>query len=265
MGPFAMANGFDRVVDRLKIEEKTFATAWGQCDEDTFNQALKEFDAIHAKGKPFFAEIVTVSNHRPYTFPEGKGNIRPKLQGKREGAVRYADHAVGEFLRKAEERPFFRDTVFVIVADHWARVSGKQEIPMYSYHIPILLYAPGFIAPGRVDTPGSQMDLAPTLLGLLNFSYVSTFMGRDLLKIRPEEGRLLVSHNHDVGYCRDGIMVVLGLKKTVHCYDYDLETYQMRRFENAEMDRCGRLLEEAVAYFQTAYHLYDKGLYRIGD
>lgn len=182
MNYFFGQNGY-RIVDRAAVSksEVTFANAWGACDEDLLRWTLREADRDHAAGTPFFHFVMTTSNHRPYTYPEGRIDLPPKVS-RRAGAVKYTDYAIGEFLRAASTHPWYRDTVFVIVADHCASSAGKTSLPVNRYHIPMLIFAPGGqIAPGVVDTLCSQIDYAPTLLGLLGGDYPSRFFGRDLL------------------------------------------------------------------------------------
>lgn len=182
MNYFFGQNGY-RIVDRSAVpkSEVTFANAWGACDEDLLRWTLREADRDHAGGTPFFHFVMTTSNHRPYTYPEGRIDLPPKVS-RRAGAVKYTDYAIGEFLRAACAHPWYRDTVFVIVADHCASSAGKTSLPVNRYHIPMLIFAPGGqIAPGVVDTLCSQIDYAPTLLGLLGGDYPSRFFGRDML------------------------------------------------------------------------------------
>jgi phosphoglycerol transferase MdoB-like AlkP superfamily enzyme len=129
MNAFFGANGY-KVVDRraLKSEDIHHETIWGVADEDLFTLALREVDASHAAGKPFFAHVMTTSNHRPYTYPAGRIDI-PSGTG-REGAVKYTDWAIGRFLEEARSRPWFDDTVFVIVADHCA-AAGPLSHPAH--------------------------------------------------------------------------------------------------------------------------------------
>ncbi|MFH1496528.1 MAG: LTA synthase family protein, partial [Verrucomicrobiota bacterium] len=182
MNYFFGQNGY-RIVDRAAVpkSEVTFANAWGACDEDLLRWTLREADRDHAAGTPFFHFVMTTSNHRPYTYPEGRIDLPSKVS-RRAGAVKYTDYAIGEFLRAASTHPWYRDTVFVIVADHCASSAGKTNLPVNRYHIPMLIFAPGGqIAHGVVDTLCSQIDYAPTLLGLLGGDYPSRFFGRDLL------------------------------------------------------------------------------------
>lgn len=188
MNVFFESNGF-RVVDRATIPdaEKTFANAWGICDEDLLNAALRDADASHAAGKPFYQFVLTTSNHRPFTYPDGKIDV--PSGSSRSGAIKYTDYAIGRFLQEAAKKPWFADTVFVIVGDHTAGSAGKTELSSANYHIPCLIYSPGNVQPRTVDTLSSQIDVAPTLFGLLGWSYASPFYGNNILAMPAARGR----------------------------------------------------------------------------
>ena len=109
---------------------------------------------------------MTTSNHKPYTFPAGIPGV-PEKGGGREAGVRYADYAIGRFFEMAKSKPWFDDTLFVIVADHGARVYGREDIPISTYEIPLLIYSPRHIKPSQVATLTSQIDVAPKALRLI--------------------------------------------------------------------------------------------------
>ena len=130
MNYFFGQNGFD-VVDRRSIRSIRFANIWGVSDEDLFDHSLAYLDSIHASGKPFFSIIMTTSNHKPFTFRPGLERLGiPPEGGGRGAGVRYADFALGEFLRHAKDHAWFDDTIFVVAADHGARVYGAEQIPL---------------------------------------------------------------------------------------------------------------------------------------
>ncbi len=258
MNTFFGGNGY-RVVDRNSVgrDDITFANAWGACDEDLFRWTLREADAGAAMGRPFHYFVMTTSNHRPYTFPDGRIDLPSKVSG-RAGAVKYTDHAIGQFLREAATRPWFKDTVFVIVADHCASSAGKSDLPVQNYHIPLIIYSPGGqIAPGRIRTLTSQMDYAPTLLGLLNWSYPSRFFGHDVRRIDPTEAHALVGTYQKLGHLEKGELVVLGPQHDARTYRYDPDTgAQVPAAPSAYAE------EEAISYYQAASLLYRRGRYR---
>ncbi len=258
MNTFFGGNGY-RVVDRNSVsrDDITFANAWGACDEDLFRWTLREADAGAASGRPFHYFVMTTSNHRPFTFPEGRIDLPSRTSG-RAGAVKYTDHAIGQFLREAAARPWFKDTVFVIVADHCASSAGKTELPVQNYHIPLIIYAPGGqIAPGRIKTITSQIDYAPTLLGLLNWSYPSRFFGHDVRKIDPAEAHALVGTYQKLGHLEKGEFVVLGPQHDARTYRYEAGSGALVPVAPSD---CAE--EEAVSYYQAASILYQRGLYR---
>ncbi|MBI2496440.1 MAG: sulfatase-like hydrolase/transferase [Opitutae bacterium] len=250
-------NGY-RVIDRAGVppEDITFANVWGACDEDLLRWTLREADASAAAGRPFHYFVMTTSNHRPYTFPEGRIDLPSKVSG-RAGAVKYTDYAIGKFLRDAAEKPWFKATVFVIVADHCASSAGRTELPVENYHIPLLIYAPGgHIAPGRIKTLTSQMDYAPTLLGLLNWSYPSRFFGHDVRKINPAEAHALIGNYQKLGHIEKGEFVILR-PRGGSTYKYEFGANTMTPVAD---NAYGTL--EAISYYQGASYLYKHNLYR---
>ena len=183
----------------------TFDNIWGTCDEDTYRVALRDFDAA---AEPFFAHIMTVSNHRPYTYPEGRIEYDGNPMS-RSAAVKYTDYAIGEFIKEASSKPWFANTVFVIMADHCASSAGKTSLPLDGYHIPAFIYSPGFIEPAHVKKVCSQIDVMPTLFNLLGFSYDSRFYGQDVLSDDFRERAFMATYQ-DLGYYADSVLTVLS-------------------------------------------------------
>ncbi|MBU1139620.1 MAG: sulfatase-like hydrolase/transferase [Proteobacteria bacterium] len=255
MNSFFAENAF-AISDRLDIEEPEFTNIWGVSDQDLFRHALGYFDNLSGSGKPFFSIIMTTSNHSPYTFPSGIEGI-PAKDGGRTAGVRYADYALGEFFEKAAAHSWYANTLFVVVADHGARVYGKEQIPMSSYEIPLLIMAPGHIQPRQINTPVSQIDIAPTVLGLLGLSYEAPFFGQDVLAHNDASRILLLNHNHDVALYRDEQLVVLGLRNSVKTYNYLLGSSKFNDIANNR-----DLTELAVSYYQNAFNLFREHMYR---
>lgn len=257
MNAFFSSNGYD-VLDRNQLTRPPrFENIWGVADEDLFDMANDYMDKVARSGKPFFVHIMNTSNHKPFTFRTGleAQGIRPEGGG-RESGVRYADYAQGYFLREAARHPWFDNTIFIIVADHGARVYGRQEIPLKTYEIPLLIFSPKHIAARRVDGLMTQIDIAPTLLGLLGLPYTAPWFGQDVLRV-PEAGRVaFFSHNHDVAILRDDELAILGLQKTVLDKRYDR---QQDAYYPLPPDP--RLNDLAIAYYQTAYELFKSRKY----
>jgi len=256
MNHFFSRNGY-RVIDRTDMDEPKFSNIWGVSDEDLFRNALRIYDQQVARGERLFSVVMTTSNHKPFTFPEGIPGVAPQGGG-REAGVRYADYAIGGFMAALKTRPWFRDALVVIVADHGARVYGRENIPMRSYEIPLLIYSPGHIAPRRVNTVASQLDVAPTVLGLLNISYDSTFFGRDALLGEPDRALVPLNHNRDIGLLVGDALIELGFRKTHTTLRYDFaRNAQKPGLENEDAVR------DTTSLFQVAYELYAHRRYRL--
>jgi len=251
MNYFFSHNGF-AVVDRANLtnHEISFENAWGVCDEDLFAKARAEFSQSYQAHKPFLAIIMTTSNHRPYTYPEGRITI-PSGSG-RKGAVKYTDYAIGKFIRDAQQEPWFQDTVFVIVADHCAYAAGRISLPVKKYVIPLLIYAPDHFPPQKIDKLASQIDIAPTVLGLLNFNYTTNFFGKDIFKMRPDQERAFIGTYQKLGYMKSNLLAVLDVKKRKALCQFDRTTGNMEAHAPDE-----KLINEAISYYQGANYLFE--------
>ena len=256
MNYFFRTNGY-RVIDRTDMEKAKFANIWGVSDEDLFGNAVRVFDEQHARGEKIFSVIMTTSNHKPYTFPPGVNGVAEKGGG-RDAGVRYADYAIGRFFDMAKTRPWFDDTIFVIVADHGARVYGREDIPIRTYEIPLVLYAPKHIKPARVDTLTSQIDVAPTVIGMLNFNYDSTFFGIDVLRDHYPERLIPLNHNRDIALFDGRNLIEIGFRKTSAQYVYDPLTHSQVPV-TIDPERT----KDAIAFFQEAFKLYSERRYNI--
>tara|TARA_R110001592_G_scaffold90050_1_gene264872 strand:- start:2669 stop:4627 length:1959 start_codon:yes stop_codon:yes gene_type:complete len=251
MNAFFEGNGY-RIVDQGSVpdEEVSFTNAWGMSDEDLYQQALKVADADFARDSNFFLQLMTTSNHRPYTYPEGRIDIASGSG--REGAVKYTDYAIGEFLRAAKQKPWFDNTMFVFVADHTAGSAGKEDLPVSSYQIPLFIYAPGLISQAEVSKLASQIDLAPTLLGLLNMDYTSTFFGRNVLRDDAAPGRALIGNYQHLGLFDGESLAILSPRQLMRRHDDALGKSVESLTEQSDP-----LIARSIAYYEGAS--YDFG------
>jgi phosphoglycerol transferase MdoB-like AlkP superfamily enzyme len=260
MGAYMRHNGIERVIEQRDYPAGTFHTAWGVADEAIFDRALVELDSLHATGRPFYALVLSVSNHKPYTYPAGRIVAEPAAR-RRDHAVAYADWALGRFVRQARSHAFFDSTVFVLMGDHGPRVYGAAEIPLPSYEVPVLLYAPGIVPAGRrVPTLASSLDVPPTVLGLLGGAYDSKFFGRDVLHDDPAGGRALMTHNAEIALLRGDRLAVLGPRGLARVFVVDSAGGTTPVATTSPADTA--LVEEAIAYYEGADHLYRRGDYR---
>lgn len=257
MNYFFGHNGYE-VKDRSSLadDEVTHENIWGVADENLFTLAEREIENTLAAGKPAFTHIMTTSNHRPFTYPEGRIDIPSHTS--REGAVKYTDYAIGRFIRQCSSKPWFNNTVFVIVADHCALSAGKTSLPINKYHIPLLIYAPALIPAQRVDRLMSQIDVGPTVLGLLNFSYHSKFFGYDIFRLEHGRERVFLSTYQHLGFIRGNKLVVLKPQRSI-------ETFEIIDFEQnvvRPIPADKELVNEAIAWYEVAAFEFKAGLYR---
>lgn len=250
METFFSGNGYD-IVDQKSYspEEITFANIWGVCDEDAYRKVIRTLNEQSGEGKPFFAHVMTVSNHRPFTYPAGKIRI-PNDSKSRAGGVLYTDYALGQFLAEASKQPWFDNTIFLITADHCASSAGRTEIPLHKYHIPALIFAPGFVAPHEVGGIVSQIDLMPTLLSLLNMDYDSHFYGRSIFD-PGYINRAFIATYQDLGYLEGDTFTVLSPVRRYEQYRVVPTEANPHHLEPAE-ETDTTLVDRAVYYYQTS-------------
>ncbi len=255
MGYFFANNGY-QAIDREAIREEDihYENIWGVADEDLFTLSLKELDKNFKSGKPFFSHIMTVSNHRPFTYPEGRIDIPSHTS--REGAVKYTDYAIGKFIREAQTKPWFDQTIFVIVADHCASSAGKVELPVDKYHIPMIIYSPKNVNTQKFERLTAQIDIAPTLLGMLNFNYRSKFFGYDIFRLEEGRERVFISTYQSLGYIKNNELIILQPNRKVSAYKPDFSSGEAKPIQLNE-----HLKKEAIANYQQASFLYRNKLY----
>ena len=250
METFFSGNGYE-IVDQRQYEpgEITFANIWGVCDEDAYRKVIRTLNEDAGDGKPFFAHVMTVSNHRPFTYPAGKVSI-PHDAKSRNGGVMYTDYALGRFFAEASKQPWFANTIFLITADHCASSAGRTEIPLEKYHIPALIYAPGFVEPQHVGGIVSQIDLMPTLLSLLNMSYDSHFYGRSIY----DEGyvnRAFIATYQDLGYLEGDVFTILSPVRRFEQYRVVPTEDNPHNLEPMETENPEQV-SRAIGYYQTS-------------
>jgi len=270
MNNFFGGQGFD-IVDRnrgnalsddikttrfaITDKEVSFENAWGICDEDLYNQAIKYADKSASEKKPFFQFVMTTSNHKPYTFPEGKINLP---QGNRNAAVKYTDYALGKFIANAKAKPWFSNTVFVIVADHCASSAGKWEINIDKHHIPAIIYNL-HQKPQKIDRLTSQIDLMPTLFGYLGWNYNTALYGKDINQMKAGDERAFIGNYRTLGMLKGDIFTQIDDRKRLKQFtvkDADKSLIEVNNNNEG-------LVSETIAYYQTASERFKNGKMKV--
>jgi phosphoglycerol transferase MdoB-like AlkP superfamily enzyme len=268
MRDFFSGNGYD-IVDKKSFQpnEITFANVWGVCDEDMAKKAIQVMNQESKTGKPFFNHWMTVSNHRPFTYPNGRIDI-PGDAKSRDGGVKYTDFALKQFFEMAQKQSWYSNTVFVIVADHCASSAGKTELPLDKYRIPAMIFCPKDIAPKNYSNLMSQIDVMPTLFGLLHFKYESKFFGQDVLQ--PDyKPRALIATYQNLGLIKENVLTILSPKQQVKQLKLNLKSgstlalpfqlyYDQTQLTKTRTD----LVNETISYYQTASDILKKKKYQ---
>ncbi len=258
MNEFFSHNGFG-IVDRANMsdDEVSFENAWGVCDEDLFNKSMKEADLAYNEKKPFFNFIMTTSNHRPFTYPDGKIDV-PSHEG-RHGGVKYTDYAIDKFLKDAESKPWFDNTLFVIISDHNGGSAGAADLPVSRYLIPFFIYAPKIIEPKVVTKLSSQIDAIPTVMGLMNWSYDSKIYGNNILNNDFKE-QAFIGNYQKLGLLRGDAITILSPNATAKRYKIAKQTLYDVTYK--EVETVQKDLDDTITYYQSAAYLYKNNLYQ---
>lgn len=238
--------------NNINDDEVTFENAWGICDDDIYSKMIKVADEHYKNNKPFFNFVMTTSNHRPYTYPDNAIDI-PSGTG-REGAVKYTDYAIKKMFQKAKNKPWFKNTVFIIIADHCASSAGKDEIDVANYHIPAFIVNFSEELNQKVTKQCSQIDLFPTFFSIMNWSYESNFFGKNVFNPYFEERALVGTYRKLVLMKKEKVMILSDQKKqafyTWNKTDNSLKPLPMNK----------SFLNETISWYQTADYLFTNKL-----
>ncbi|WP_292398959.1 MULTISPECIES: LTA synthase family protein [unclassified Methylophaga] len=193
MASFFIGNGFESVIDQHDYDNPVFTGSWGVSDEDLLNKAHQQLQQKHAEGQPYFSLVFTSSNHSPYEFPDGRIELDNPVKHSNTNTVKYADYALGQFFDKAMQSDYWKDTLFLVIADHDLNVFGDALVPIERFQIPGLILGAD-IQPRSIPTVASQIDMPPTLLSLMGISAETPMIGRDLSLEREQQssGRALM-------------------------------------------------------------------------
>ena len=235
----------------INDNEVSFENAWGICDEDLYKQSIKYADRSTKANKPFFQFVMTTSNHKPYTFPSGKTDLP---QGDRNAAVKYTDYALGKFITNAKTKTWFKNTVFVIVADHCASSAGKWEINIAKHHIPAIIYNLNQ-QPEKINRLTSQIDLMPTLFGYLGWNYTTRLYGKDINQTKTGDERAFIGNYRTLGMLKENTFTQIDDRKRVKQFKVSEKDKSFTEISNVKKN----LVSETVAYYQTASERFKNG------
>lgn len=256
MRSFFLGNGFTDIIDESDYVNPNFVGSWGASDEDLMYRANDEFERLHKEGQPFFSLVFSSSNHDPFEFPDDRIELYEQPKQTRNNAAKYADYAVGEFFKKAKQSDYWKDTIFVVVADHDSRVGGAELVPISRFRIPGLILGEG-IEPKLDSRVTSQIDLGPTVLSLMGVSDNYPMLGRDLTKT-PDDwpGRALMQYDKNLAYLRGDDVVILQPEHPATGFVYDPVAEKLRPSPQSD-----EMKKTALGWALWGSMAYQKGLY----
>ncbi|MBP6758475.1 MAG: sulfatase-like hydrolase/transferase [Flavobacterium sp.] len=260
MASFFNGNGFQDIVDQEDFESDgnkyAFKGTWGYSDEDL---AVKANGYFKAKGnKPFFSLMFSTSNHEPFEYPTGRIQPFDKKAATVNNAMKYADFSIGKFFALAKKEAYFKNTIFIVIADHNTRTYGKNLVPINKFHIPAFIMGPN-VPKGKVYSKlSSQIDIPPTLLSYLGTSFETPMPGRNL-KVLPEsvKGRSIMQFN-DINAFRVENQVVI---MQPNLKPLQFKIINDTTFIPVPLDK--ELAKDALAHVISAGNLYQQNNYKI--
>lgn len=259
MRGFFTGNGFQQVVDRSDIKNPVFEGSWGASDEDLFNKSLERLKQLHSENKPFFSLIFSSSNHEPFEFPDGRIELHDTNKQTVNNAVKYADYALGKFIAEAKKQDYWKDTVFLIVADHDNRVYGDSLVPIKKFHIPGLILGAD-IQPKRIAIQASQIDLGATVLSLMGVSSEHPMIGRDFVKDGESPGRALMQFDNYFAWLEGSKVTLLRPNQAPLLGHYDAAKGEL--VLSKEKPDAGDV-EKAMAHVMLPSLLYREQRYKL--
>lgn len=257
MASFFYGNGFTRIIDEKDYKNPKFKATWGMSDEDLFDKANETFTQLHKKGKPFFSLVFSSSNHDPFEFPDGKIELYEQPKQTRNNAAKYADFAIGHFFELAKNSAYWKDTIFLVIADHDSRAVGEHLVPIQHFHIPVLFIGEGIEAK-RDSRLVSQIDMPATLLSLAGVSGEYPMLGYDLTKdVNPN--RAFMQYDATQAMMKgDGSVVVMRPNTPIQGFVYNKADRSLKAQEQPEA-----MKKEALAHALLGSYLYKNQLYKL--
>ncbi len=206
MGGFLSTNGFQEIISEKDYPSDEVLTALGVPDHYMLNFALPHLQRLHKNDAPFLATLLTASDHGPYVIPEDI-DFRADSEDIRQQIVEYADWALGQFMAAARDSDWYKNTIFIFVADHGSNIDPVYDLSLPYHHIPLIVHMPGKLQKSvTMDGLGGQIDLYPTILGLLQLSFVNNTLGIDLFRESREE--IFFSADDKLGCINDSLFWV---------------------------------------------------------
>ena len=187
--------GYDQYNGRKEYDgaKSDYDGNWGIFDEPFYQFMIRKMNKMQ---QPFLSTVFSLSSHHPYTIPAPYKNKFPKGTQEIHESIGYADFALGTFFKEAAKQPWFKNTLFVITADHTGPASGAYYTTRQGiYEIPILFYESNSVLKGKSNIVAQQIDIFPTVLDYLHYNGKFSSFGQSLLSNIPMRGAINYMNN----------------------------------------------------------------------
>jgi phosphoglycerol transferase MdoB-like AlkP superfamily enzyme len=262
MASFFNGNGFNNIIDETDLDDDgkkhAFKGVWGYSDEDLAVKANEYFTSLG--DKPFFSLMFSTSNHKPYEFPDGRIKLYDKEKNTVNNAMKYADYSIGKFFELAKKEKYFKNTIFVVIADHNTRTFGKALVPIHKFKIPGLIIAPNIKNGTTYDKMASQIDIPSTVLALSGITSKSPMPGRNLMTLPANtKGRTIMMFNETYAFKVDNDVIIINPNAAPLQFKVEKDSI----FTPVELDK--EFAKDALAHIVASSNLYEKRKYKMKD
>jgi len=253
MRSWMLGNDFNEIIERKDFKNPAYVATWGASDEDLAKKGNERFSELYKQGQPFAALMFSSSNHSPFDIPAGRIKEVKKGGNCVENAVKYADYAIGEFFKEAKKLPYYKDTIFVVVADHNIRVYGDDVVPVNMFHIPALILGKG-VETKEYNQIAGQPDVLATALDYLGGDFNYPILGHSIFS-NDKQNINLMQFNETYALRVNNRVAVVQPNQPAQTYEYVNE-----HLKPIAHDR--ELEKDALAFVLGLNWLYDKQKYQ---
>ncbi len=246
MKSYVLSHGFSKLVDQHSFKKKDMNSKWGTFDHMVFRKNAADLDL---EKTPFFSTILTLTNHEPFEIPGTPRFKGEDPENKFRSTFFYTDSCIGAYIKEAKTKEWYKNTLFVITADHSHRLPGTiAEYDPQRYHIPLLFFGdvlkPEFRGK-RIEKTGSQTDLANTLLTQLKIDPLRYKWSKDLLNPKTD-GFAFFNWDNGFGFAADSQVI---------SFDNVGKNIILRR-DSTNKKNDGQLTRYGKAYMQNVFQEY---------
>ncbi|KAA3650982.1 MAG: alkaline phosphatase family protein [Bacteroidetes bacterium] len=254
VGGFLMANDFQDVISQKDYPLSAVKTTLGVPDDFMFEFAIPILNEKSKKG-PFFATIMTASDHGPYYIPD---YFKAKNEDIKDQIVEYADWSIQKFFKMAAKTNWYKNTLFVLIADHGASMNVSYEIPLNYFHSPLIFFQPGDTSASINSNIGGQIDVFPSIMGKLNLSYINNTLGIDLNK--EKRPYIFINGDDKLGVLDTSMLLILRQEKNSEPLLFNYAKLDKTNYANEQKEKVQEMENYGKANLQVYQYLLKNNL-----